>query len=77
MPAKALQSYETCLLVSNSLCGKLVLSLESQIIFDKSFRVTSVAYFNAESNLLSCELANCSLSLLYCAILYGYYIKAK
>ena len=63
MPAKALQNYVTCLSVSNSLRGKLVLSLESQIIFDESFRVTSVAYFNAEHNLLSCELVNCSL---YC-----------
>ena len=44
--------------VSNILCGKLVLSLESQIMFDESFRVTSVAYFNAGHNLLCCELVN-------------------
>ena len=40
-----LQSFETCLLVSNNLWEKLVLSLQSPIIFDDSFRVTSVALF--------------------------------
>ena len=40
--AKALWSFETFLSVSNNLCGKLISSLESLIIFDESFRVTSV-----------------------------------
>ena len=34
--AKALQRFATCLLVNNNSCGKLVLSLESPIIFDDS-----------------------------------------
>ena len=40
-----LQSFETCLLVSNNLCEKLVSSLQSPVVFDDSFRVTSVALF--------------------------------
>ena len=37
---KALRSFETCRSVSNNLCRKLVLSLESPIMFDQKFRVT-------------------------------------
>ena len=35
------QNFETGLSVSNTLCGKLVLSLDSPNIFDDSFRVAS------------------------------------
>ena len=38
--AKALRNIETCVLVNNNLCRKLVSSLESPIIFDKNFKVT-------------------------------------
>ena len=36
----SLQSFESCLSVNNHLCGRLVSTLESPIIFDDSFRVT-------------------------------------
>ena len=48
--AKILRSFETCLSVSNNSCGKLVLSLESPIMFDENLRVTSVAFFDASFN---------------------------
>ena len=35
--AKALQSFETCVLVNNNLCGKLFSSLESPTTLDKDF----------------------------------------
>ena len=37
--AKALRSIETCILVNNNLCGKLVSSLESLTTFDESFKL--------------------------------------
>ena len=40
---KALRSFETCLPVNNSLCGKLFSSLESPTRFDKTFQ----SYFSA------------------------------
>ena len=43
--AKAFRILETCISVNNIICGKLVLSLESPITFDESFRVTSVSIF--------------------------------
>ena len=51
--AKALRRFETCLLVNNKLCGKL-LSL-SPIIFDDNLKTTSVSFFIIDLNLLSCE----------------------
>ena len=38
--AKALRIFETCVLVNNNLCGKLVSSLESTTTFDEGFKVT-------------------------------------
>ena len=49
--AKALQSHETCVLVDNYLCGKLVSSLDSPITFDKRFKVTWVPFFVLDFNL--------------------------
>ena len=40
---KALQSFETCVLVNSNLCGKSFSSLESPTISDESFKVASVA----------------------------------
>ena len=37
---KALEIFETCLLVNNKLCGKLVSSSKSPITFDENFIVT-------------------------------------
>ena len=56
--AKALQSLKTCVVVNNNLCGKLFLSLVSPTRFDESFKVTSVAFFIPDLNLLSYELDN-------------------
>ena len=54
--AKALQSFETCVLVNNDLCEKLFKSLESPTTFDDISKVTSVPFFISDFNLLSCEL---------------------
>ena len=43
--AKALRSLETCVVVNNNLCGKLVSSLESLTTFEEIFKVTSVPFF--------------------------------
>ena len=67
--AKALRISETCVLVNNNLCGKLVSSLELPIKFDERFKVTSVPFFNADFNLLNCELDNFTFNVLYCGIL--------
>ena len=40
---KDLRSFESCLSANNNICGKQVLSLESVIMFERRFRVTSVA----------------------------------
>ena len=45
--------YEDCLLVNNNLWGKIVLL--SPIICDDNLKTTSVSFFIAELNLLSCE----------------------
>ena len=47
---KAAQSFERCLSVINNLYGRLVSPLESPIIFEESFRVTSVALVVAKFN---------------------------
>ena len=63
--AKALKSFEACVLVNNKLCEKLFSSLESAAIFDESFKVTSVSVFTPDFNLLSCELENFTFKVLY------------
>ena len=60
--AKALQSLETCVLVNNNLCGKLVSSLEFPVKFDERFQVTSVPFLIPDFNWLSCELDSFILS---------------
>ena len=62
---KALQSLETCVLVDNTLCGKLSSSLESPPTIDKIFKVTSVPFFILGFNLVNCELDNFTFKLLY------------
>ena len=42
--AKSLQIFETCILVNNNLCGKLVSSLELPMKFDERFKVTSILF---------------------------------
>ena len=42
---KLIQIVETCLSVSNSLCWKLISSLELPTVFDEIFIVTSAYYF--------------------------------
>ena len=39
--------------------------LESPIIFDERFKVTSVQFFIADFNLLSCELDNFTFNVLF------------
>ena len=73
----ALQVLETCVSVNDNLYGKLVPSLEFPIKFDERFRVTLLQFFIQDFNLLSCELDNFTLKVLYFVILYIYYIKAK
>ena len=48
----------TCVLVNNNLCEKLVSSLELPTTFDERFKVTLVPFFIPEFTLLSCELDN-------------------
>ena len=51
LSGKALWRIATCLSVSNNLCGKLVSSLESTIIFDERFKVSSVPFFGPDFKL--------------------------
>ena len=51
--AKALRSFETCVLVNNKLCRKLFSSLKSPLTFDEIFKATSVFFFIPDFNLLS------------------------
>ena len=48
---KALQSFETSVLVNNNLFGKLFSSLESPTIFNERFKVTLVPFFIADFKL--------------------------
>ena len=66
MVLKALQRFETCLLVNNNLWQKSV-SL-SPIILDDSLKTTSVSFFIADLDLLSCEFD--SFTLNYCIVLF-------
>ena len=63
--AKALRSFETCVLVNNNLCGKLFSSLELSTTFDEIFKVTLIPFFIPDFNLLSCELDNFPFKVLY------------
>ena len=63
--AKALRSFETCVLVNNNLCRKLFSSLESGTTFDEIFKITSVPFYIPDFNLLSCELGNFTFKVLY------------
>ena len=57
--AKVLRSLETFVSVNNSLCGKLVSSLEFRIKFDERFKFSSVPFFVPNYfNSQSCELDN-------------------
>ena len=58
-----LQDFATCLLVNNNLCEKLVSSLELPIIFDDNLKTTSVSFFIADFNLLSCEFDSFTFKL--------------
>ena len=75
--AKALQTFETCVLDNNNLCEKLVSLLELPIKFDERFKVTSVSFFIRDFNLLRCELHICTFNLLYHFILILYQNKIK
>ena len=44
--AKALQSFETCVLPNNNLCGKLFPSLESRKIFDQFQSYLSTIFYS-------------------------------
>ena len=44
--ARALQRFGTCLLINNTLCGKLVSSLELPIIFDDNFSFNFILFLN-------------------------------
>ena len=59
--AKALRSFETCVLVNNNLFS----SLESPATFDENFKVTSVPFFIPDFYLLSSELHNFTFKVLY------------
>ena len=48
----------------------VVSSLEFLIKFDERLKVTSGAYFIPDFNFLSCEVDNCTFSVLYSVILH-------
>ena len=62
--AKALRRFETCLIVHNNLCEKLVSSLELPIIFDDNLKTILVLFFIADLNLLSYEFDSFTFKLL-------------
>ena len=59
--AKALRNLSICLSANNNLCGKLFSLLESPIIFDNNLKFTSVEFFVAGFNWLSCKFDNFTL----------------
>ena len=67
--AKALRSLEICVLVNNNLYGKLFSSLESPTTFEEIFKITSIAFFIPDFNLLSCDLDYFTSEVLYWVIL--------
>ena len=62
--AKALRSFETCVLVNNNLCGKSFSSVRSPTTFAERSEVTLVPFFIADFNLLSCELDHFTFKVL-------------
>ena len=60
--AKTLRILEICVSVNNNLGGKLVLSLESRILFDERIKVTWVKVFIPDFNF--------TVKVLYLVILY-------
>ena len=72
---KPVRIFATCLLVSNAPCGKLVTPLMLSIIFVDSLKVTQVAFFTADFSFSSYECDSFIFTLLYCIILYWYYVK--
>ena len=65
-----LQRFATCLLVNNSLRGKLVSSSHLPIIFDNNLKTNSVSFITADFNLLSCEFDSSTFKLLQWVILH-------
>ena len=63
--AKALQIFETCVLVNNNLWRRLFSSSELPKISGERFKVTSVPFFIADFNLLSYELDDFTFNTLY------------
>ena len=59
--SKTLQSFATCLSVSNNLCEKSVSSVALLVIYDDSLRITFPPYFAANFDLSSCEFDNLRL----------------
>ena len=74
---KVLQSFETCLSVSNNLCEKVISYLDLPIIFDNNLKLTPVSFFIAYFDLWSCELENFTFKLLCWVIScwYSYWRK--
>ena len=68
---------ETCVSFNNNLCGKLVSSLKSPTTFDGRFKVIWVPFFIPQFNLLSWKLDSFTFKVLWFAIIYRYYTKAK
>ena len=68
LSANVLRRFETCVLVYNTLWGKLVSSWP--IISDDNLKTTSVSIFIADFNLLSCEFDSFTFKVLYCVILH-------
>ena len=68
--AKSLQIFQTYVLVDKNLRGKLVSSLEFPVTFDERFQFTSISFLIPDFNLLSCELDNVAINVLYLVTLY-------
>ena len=69
LSAKAIRRLESCLLVNNNSCGKLILSSELPIIFDDNLKTNSASFFIAYFNLLRCRFDSFTFKLLHCIIL--------
>ena len=63
--AEALPSFETCVLVNNNLCGKLVSLSNSPVTLYEKFNITLVPFFTLDFNLFSFYLDNNSSEVLY------------
>ena len=63
--ANAKRSFETCVLVNDSLCEQLFSSLQSPTTFDEISKVTSVPFFITTFNLLNCQLDSFTFQVLY------------